>query len=117
MTLDGIEHEIDANLIAIANTQYFGGGMKIAPDAQVNDGQLDVVVIGPAPRLAFAALLPTVFSGRHTRSRYVAVHRASKVELTGADMDLRADGESYGALPTTLTVRERDLLVAGATIS
>ena len=117
MTLDGVEHEIEPNLIAIANTPYFGGGMKIAPEAQVNDGQLDVAVIGPAPRLAFAAVLPTVFSGRHTRSRYVTVHRASKVELAGADMDLRADGESYGSVPMTLTVREQALLVAGVTAS
>jgi diacylglycerol kinase (ATP) len=117
MVLDGVEHRIDANLIAIANTQYFGGGMKIAPEAQVNDGQLDVVVVGPAPRVAFAAVLPTVFSGRHIGSRYVTTHRASKVELAGSDMDLRADGESYGSVPTTLTVRERALLVAGATVS
>jgi len=117
MTLDGVEYAIDANLIAIANTRYFGGGMKIAPEARVDDGQLDVVVIGPAPRVAFAAVLPTVFSGRHTSSRYVTMHRASKVELAGADMDLRADGESYGSVPTTLTVRERALLVAGATVS
>ena len=75
------------------------------------------MVIGPAPRLAFAAVLPTVFSGRHTRSRYVTVHRASKVELAGADMDLRADGESYGSVPMTLTVREQALLVAGVTAS
>jgi len=116
MTLDGEDHEIDANLIAIANTRYFGGGMKIAPDAEVNNGQLDVVVIGPAPRVAFTALLPTVFSGRHINSRYVTVYRASSVQLAGKDMDLRADGEPFGELPASLTVRSKDLLVAGAVL-
>ncbi len=114
MTLDGEAHEIDANLIAIANTKYFGGGMKIAPQAELNNGELDVVVIGPAPRVAFAALLPTVFLGRHVRSRYVTTHRASTIELSGGDLELRADGEHYGAVPTMLTVRKQALLVAGA---
>lgn len=117
LTLDGVAHDIEANLIAVANTQYFGGGMKIAPDAQLNNGELDVVVIGPAPRVAFASVLPTVFSGRHVNSRYVTIHRASKIELQGTDLEVRADGEDYGSLPTTFTVRKQSLLVAGATNS
>jgi len=116
MTLDGVEHNIEANVIAVANTRYFGGGMKIAPNAVLNNGQLDVVVVGPAPRLAFAVLLPTIFSGRHIASRYVTVHRASKIEFAGAALDLRADGETFGAMPTTLTVRPQSLLVAGLDI-
>ena len=71
MTLDGNVHEIDANLIAVANSPYFGGGMRIAPDADMSDGLLDVVVIGPASRMTFAAVLPTVFSGRHVKTKYV----------------------------------------------
>ena len=114
MTLDGEEHQVEANLIAIANTKYFGGGMKIAPEARVDDGELDVVVIGPAPRAAFAAVLPTVFSGRHVRSRYVAIHRAKSVELSGSTTDVRADGEMYGATPATYQVRPQALLVAAA---
>lgn len=117
LTLDGVEHEIEANLIAVANTRYFGGGMEIAPDARLNNGELDVVVIGPASRAVFAAVLPTVFSGRHVKSRHVTVHRASKIELAGADLDLRADGEDYGSLPAKFTVRRQALLVAGAVIA
>lgn len=117
MTLDGVDHEIEANLIAVANTCYFGGGMKIAPDAAVDNGMLDVVVIGPAPRAVFAALLPTVFTGRHVKSRHVQIHRAASVHLsaagTGTPMGLRADGEPYGQLPATLNVRPSALLIAG----
>ena len=116
LTLDGEPHEIEANLVAIANTPYFGGGMKIAPEAKVDDGQLDVIVIGPAPRAAFAAVLPMVFSGRHIKSRYVTSFRASQVELAGHDIALRADGEAFGRLPATVTVRPSSLLVAGAAI-
>jgi len=114
MTLDGTEQQIDASLIAVANTQYFGGGMKIAPEADHDDGLLDVVVIGAASRVVFATLLPTVFSGRHVNSKHVSVFRAAKVELAGANLDMRADGEPFGTLPTTFTVRTQGLLVAGA---
>lgn len=113
MTLDGTSHEVEANLVAVANTPYFGGGMKIAPDADPTDGLLDVVVIGPAPRWKFAALLPTVFSGRHVKNRYVTVHRAAEVTLDGPDLAMRADGEPYGSIPASISVRRRALRVAG----
>lgn len=113
MTLDGVEHAIDANLVAIANTAYFGGGMKIAPDARFDDGKFDVVVIGPASRSKFAAVLPLVFTGHHVRSKHVSIHRASEVELHGAEMAVRADGEAFGSLPMTLSVHRRALQVAG----
>lgn len=114
LTLDSVAHDIEANVVAVANMPYFGGGMRVAPDARFDDGHLDVVVIGPAPRSAFAALLPLVFSGRHVRSRYVAVHRAQTVELSGPDLALRADGEDFGRLPVALRVRPAALRIAGA---
>jgi len=116
LTLDGTMHEIEANLIAVANARYFGGGMKIAPDANMADGMLDVIVIGPASRMTFAAVLPTVFSGRHVNSKFVTTYRASVIELGGQDVALRADGEDCGRLPARLTVRPEALLVAGATV-
>lgn len=114
LTLDGVEHEIEANLVAIANTSHFGGGMKIAPDADPTDGMLDVVVIGPAGRAVFSALLPTVFSGRHVKSRHVALHRAAAVSVAGETLPVRADGEELGSTPTELSVRPSCLLVAGS---
>lgn len=113
MTLDGVDHEVEANLVAVANTAHFGGGMKIAPRASVDDGLLDVVVIGPASRAVFAAVLPLVFSGRHVNSKHVTTHKAQVVGLHAAPTELRADGELYGQLPVTLTVRKQALLVAG----
>lgn len=114
MSLDGVETEIEANLIAVANTTHFGGGMMIAPEATIDDGLLDVVVIGPASRAVFAAVLPMVFSGRHVKSKYVTVHQAHTVTLDSPGMALRADGERYGELPAAFTVRPKALLVAGA---
>lgn len=114
MTLDGVEHQIEANLIAVANTQYFGGGMKIAPGAELDNGLLDVVVIGPASRAVFTAVLPMVFSGRHIKSKHVQVHQAQVIEFSGSNLPVRVDGEPYGQLPASFTVRPKALLVAGA---
>lgn len=116
LVLDGESREVEANLVAVANTAYFGGGMKVAPDAKVNNGSLDVVLIGPASRAAFAAVLPTVFSGRHVRSKHVSIFRAETVEINGVDTSLRVDGEKFGSLPTSLVVEPAALQVAGAQV-
>jgi len=116
LVLDGRQFDVEANLVAVANTQYFGGGMKIAPDAEVNNGKLDVVVIGPASRLAFGAMLPLVFTGRHVSSSYVQTHRAATIEIRGEAIDVRADGEPFGTLPSSFVVKPKSLLVAGAAV-
>jgi len=116
MTLDGTVRELEASLVAVANTRYFGGGMKVAPEADPRDGLLDVVVLTPASRLRFATLLPTVFSGKHVKSRHVQTYRASTVQLEAENMAVRADGEPFGELPATLTVLPESLLVAGSVI-
>lgn len=116
LVLDGTPHEIDANLIAVANTAYFGGGMKIAPVADPTDGVLDVIVIGPASRAVFAAILPTVFSGNHVKTSYVTTYQAKVVELRNDQSSLRADGEIFGDLPAKFTVQSRSLSVAGAKV-
>lgn len=116
LVLDGVEHVVQANLIAIANTPYFGGGMKVAPNAELNNGMLDVVVIGPASRGALARILPTAFSGRHVNSKHVAVHRAAEIQVRDSSMTFRADGEHFGQAPVTLRVKPAALLVAGAQI-
>lgn len=113
ITIDGVAHDASPNLLAIANLPFFGGGMKIAPDADPNDGMLDIVVMGPAPRLAFAALLPTVFSGRHVRSRHVTQYRGREIRIQGAAASIRSDGELWGALPTTFRARPDAIKIAG----
>lgn len=112
VTIDGVEHDVATNLLAIGNLPYFGGGMKIAPDADPADGSLELVSIGPAGRLAIAGLLPTVFGGRHVRNKRVTVLRGSEITIEGADLGMRADGEAWGELPATLRAAPSALRVA-----
>jgi YegS/Rv2252/BmrU family lipid kinase len=90
--------------IAVANGRYFGGGMKIAPDAALDDGLFDVVTLGD---FHFSDLLLRgldIYTGKHVHNPKVTVHRARRVEATatnGSHVLLDVDGEAPGRLPAT----------------
>jgi diacylglycerol kinase (ATP) len=115
LTLDGQQREVRAWLVAVANGPSYGGGMRVAPHAGLDDGLLDVVVIGAIGKLDFLLTFPKVFSGRHLEHPAVAVHRARRVELA-ADRTLAvyADGEPAGALPATFEVQRGAIAVLAA---
>lgn len=116
VTWDGGGHEFETNLLAVANLSHFGGGMLVAPMASGTDGRLDVVSMGPANPLTFGALLPTVFSGKHVRSKHVRAWQGSEIsikQLAGDEpLRLRADGEPWGELPVTLRCVPNALRIA-----
>lgn len=112
--VDGAPFVTETTLLAIGNTTHFGGGMRICPGARADDGQLQVVSIGAVPRLRFLRVFPTVFSGAHVDREEVSVTSGTVVELSGADVDLWADGELLGPLPVTLRVVPGALRLAGA---
>ncbi len=70
---DGRRHTVTGYTVAAANSGAYGGGMMMAPDASLQDGLLDIVLIGDLPRRRFLALLPTVFDGEHVRQANVEV--------------------------------------------
>lgn len=116
VTWDGGGHKFETNLLAVANLSHFGGGMKVAPMADATDGRLDVVTMGPANPMTFGALLPTVFSGKHVRSKHVRAWQGSEIsikQLAGDEpLRMRADGEAWGELPVTLRCVPNALRVA-----
>jgi YegS/Rv2252/BmrU family lipid kinase len=91
--------------VAAANSRQFGGGMRLAPDASLTDGLLDVVIIEDMPKHRFLRLAPTVFSGRHVRYHEVSVLRGREVLISAAEpFTLYADGEAIAELPVTVRV-------------
>jgi YegS/Rv2252/BmrU family lipid kinase len=87
--------------IGAANSQTYGGGMRAAPDALLDDGLLEVVVCEDVPKLRFLTrILPKVFSGTHVHEPSVSVFRAREVAI-GADrpFTMYADGDPIGELP------------------
>lgn len=112
--LDGQRLEISPNLVAVANTSTFGGGMRIAPDAEPDDGLLDLVVVGPASRVALLRVLPRVRSGRHIEHPAVQVHRGVRAVIDGDETwEIRSDGEVVGSTPTTIELVPAALHLAG----
>lgn len=102
LTVDGAEREVSAATVVVANSAYYGKGMRIAPGASVADGLLDVVVIEAASRLALMRALPSVYDGSHVERAGVQVLTGSRVELRGqarGPIPLGADGEPLGRLP------------------
>ncbi len=104
VTLDDHEQRTFTGFsVAAANAKAYGGGMYLAPDASLEDGLLDVVMISDVPKLRFLRMLPTVFNGAHVRLPAVQVARAQAVQVD-ADRPLvmYADGDPIGELPVTV---------------
>lgn len=95
-------HEGPAALVAIANGRFFGGGMMIAPGAALDDGLLDVVILGDLSKAQFLGLSRTIYSGRHLGRPGIVATQGREVVVTAereALIDL--DGEQVGCLPMT----------------
>ncbi|MEZ5229468.1 MAG: diacylglycerol kinase family protein [Acidimicrobiales bacterium] len=110
-TIDGESVDLDTAFFAIGNTRYFGGGMAICPDAEEDDGLLDLVVVEAVPAFELLRVMPTVFAGRHVRHPKVKTYRARSVRVE-TDEPLWADGEEFGSAPVTLAARPGALAVA-----
>jgi diacylglycerol kinase (ATP) len=104
LVLDGVETVTDAALIAVGNNQSIGGGMRVTPDAVVDDGLLDVLVVTPLSRIAFLRVFPSVFAGTHLADPRVSVHRAKTVRIEADRVAAYADGERVSLLPVDIEV-------------
>jgi diacylglycerol kinase (ATP) len=99
-------------LAAFANTPTYGGGMKIAPHAQPDDGLLDVCVIGSVATFKLACMFPTVYFGRHLNIREVDYFPAAHVRIeTDHPLDLYADGEYVCRTPAEISIQRAALQV------
>jgi diacylglycerol kinase (ATP) len=92
-------------LAAFANTAIYGGGMKIAPRAQMDDGRLDVCVIGDIHPFRLACMFPTVYFGRHLRIPKVNYFQAAQLRVeTETPLAIYADGEYVCRTPAEVRI-------------
>ena len=108
-SIDGFSFESKAMLIAVSNGICYGGGMKVTPDARIDDGLFDILILSPVSKLEFLKVFPKVFSGKHTTHPAVKILRGRSVEID-SDAVAYADGERVGPLPVKARVIERGLL-------
>jgi YegS/Rv2252/BmrU family lipid kinase len=98
-----------------ANGSYFGGGMQVAPEARIDDGLLDVVVVAGLSRPRLLAKLPKIYRGTHLREAAVRHHRGRVIEALAEPglVRLELDGEPIGTLPARCEVLPGALSVIG----
>jgi YegS/Rv2252/BmrU family lipid kinase len=121
VTLDGKteEHRFQSYMVAVCNGRYFGGGMKVAPMAELDDGVLEVVALGATSKLGFAARSGSIYSGEHVRQPDTVHLRGQKVTLDLSNEDARerflldVDGEPMGGLPLEIEIVPKALPLRG----
>ena len=100
LTIDGSTMPVEAMLIAVGNGRSYGAGMNVCPNAQLNDGLFDLVILEPVSTVEFIKVFPQVYSGKHIHHPQVRSIRAQKVRIEGASIAY-ADGERIGPAPVS----------------
>ena len=109
--VDGTERKIEAMLCAVANARSFGGGMLIAPEASIEDGELDLFIVHPLSRPAFLKMFPKVYTGGHVTHPAVEIVRAKNISLDSGTVPNFADGEYVGTGSMQVEVAHRAVTV------
>jgi len=108
VTIDGVAHEVVASMVAIANCQYFGGGMRMAPGASPTDGVFDVIVVGNAGKIEFIRGLSTIRNGTHLdqNNPHIQIQYGKRISITSPKtVRLDLDGEQPGTLPALFEIQ------------
>jgi YegS/Rv2252/BmrU family lipid kinase len=96
---------VEGYSVVVANNKAYGGGMYIAPDAELDDGRFDVVTLAKLGKLRYLGNLPKVFKGTHVRIPQVNVTRAARLSVSASrPFAVYADGEHLTDLPADLRV-------------
>jgi YegS/Rv2252/BmrU family lipid kinase len=113
LVLDGETRAYTGWSVGACNSKAYGGGMYAAPDAELDDGLLDVVVCEETSKLTFLTrILPAVFRGTHVNLPQVHVMRTRQVTVSAdRPFELYADGDPVGDLPVTVRMRPGVLAV------
>jgi diacylglycerol kinase (ATP) len=104
LELDGEVRRCEAMLVAVGNGPSFGGGLRIAEGAEIDDGRLDVVVIQAMSKAKLVRSYPRLFTGSITEMAEYEHHRVTQVTVAAPGVVAYADGERLGSLPLTVDV-------------
>ena len=113
LKVDGKEEARRILSVVAANGRYFGGGMKVAPEAELNDRLLDVLVIGDFGKFELLKEFPKIYRGTHVSHPKVGMVKAVKIEVESTERLLvHADGELVGQGPVSFWIQPSALSVA-----
>ena len=110
--VDGERHEFSGYSVAVGNSKAYGGGMIILPEAELDDGKLDVLLSKDCPKLRFLSGVVKTFKAAHTDSEYAEFLRGEEIEVSAdRPFAIYADGDPIGATPAMIRVERRCLRV------
>jgi diacylglycerol kinase (ATP) len=104
LVVDGAPERVAGTLVSVGNARSVGGGIALLPDAVVDDGELDVLVVDRLSRRTFLRLFPRVAKGTHGTDPRVRLSRARKVRVSAPGVIAYGDGERLGPLPLEIEV-------------
>lgn len=109
---DAPAKEIECAILSIGNGRYFGGGMRAVPDAIVDDGLFDLIIVEPVKKRHILLLIPFFILGKHVALKLASMQRCRKISIQCKNMTINLDGElrdadsaEYELLPSALNVR------------
>jgi YegS/Rv2252/BmrU family lipid kinase len=112
VTVDGERHVASGYTVAVANSKAYGGGMIVAPHAQLDDGRLDVLIVGEKSKLGVLRDIPKLFKGTHVDDPAARFLRGERIEVNAdRPFTVYADGDPITELPVLITVDRRSLRV------
>ena len=111
ITHDGETFESGGMMMSVGNGVSLGGGMKVTPTALVDDGLLDILVVGPLTRIQFLRIFPKVFAGTHIEDPRVRIVKAKRIRIEADDVVAYTDGERFAPLPIEIEVKPGALKV------
>lgn len=102
---NGVQKRFTGYTVVVANNNFYGGGMNIAPDADIADGELNVVVISEVGKFKFLGNLPKVFKGSHVKLDEVETWTTTSIDIKASrPFTVYADGDPITELPATIRV-------------
>ncbi|BBO76665.1 diacylglycerol kinase [Desulfosarcina widdelii] len=108
LTLDGRRIEAGNCFVEFCNSRYTGGKMLMAPEAKIDDGWFDVVVVEPLSRLSLVTTFPKIFKGTHGENPAVRFFKVKTAEVvTNPSKILLPDGEIFGSTPTRIDIHPK----------
>ncbi|MCE5329956.1 diacylglycerol kinase family lipid kinase [bacterium] len=100
-----IERNINIMMMVVSNLKYYGGGMKITPDADAIDGKFDICIIKAMPKMTFIKCFPKVYEGTHLDIPYVETFKINEINIScDYKLNVYGDGEYIGKLPANFKI-------------
>ena len=110
---DGKKRSFKAMLCGVANVKNFGGGMKISPNSEIDDGELEVFILHEVSRRRLLRIFPTVYEGKHLGFPEIEIFQAKSVSISNDAFPMTCDGELIGPAPFSVEVHPGALSVFG----